>query len=167
MKGRSPAVYHSDYSFCPSLSVLLPPVVCMHVTCMYFPVPPCFYMCLCSSVKPAVCVYSTWFTCSRRAGCQQQPRHFTFTLLDPNRCQEVRTSTIRCTDTGRTAGSSSVEGGACRFGCMWCMCNNLFHQFQALSDQLCVLTLPAFIFWSTCSRRGGYRRRGSHSTSGL
>ncbi|KAI4810840.1 hypothetical protein KUCAC02_013768, partial [Chaenocephalus aceratus] len=62
------------------------------------------------SVKPAVCVYSTWFTCSRRAGCQQQPRHFTFTLLDPNRCQEVRTSTIRCTDTGRTAGSSSVEG---------------------------------------------------------
>lgn len=33
--------------------------------------------------------------------------------------------------------------------CMWC---NLFHLFQALSDQLCVLTLPAFISQSTCSK---------------
>lgn len=44
---------------------------------------------------------------------------------------------------------------------------HLSHLFQDLSDQLCVLTLPAFISWSTCSRRAGCQQRGSHLTSAL
>lgn len=35
---------------------------------------------------------------------------------------------------------------------MW---THLFHCFHALSDQSCMLTLPAFISWSTCSSRAG------------
>lgn len=38
---------------------------------------------------------------------------------------------------------------------------------SALSDQLCVLTLPVFISWSTCSRRAGCQQQSSHSASVL
>lgn len=77
---------------------------------MLFSLCVCFLF-LCSSVKPAVCVYSTWFTCSRRAGCQQQPRRFTSTLSEPHHCRGDSTSTSRCADTGCTARSLLVEVG--------------------------------------------------------
>lgn len=111
-----------------------------------FHVPPCpHFPCMCvsrPSVKPAVCTYSTWLTCSRRAGSQQQPRHFTSTLSDPHHCQEDCKSASEFPDGGRTARSLPVEVGVCGFVCMW---SNLFHPSQARSDQLCVLTLPAFV----------------------
>lgn len=111
-----------------------------------FHVPPCpHFLCMCMSrpsVKPAVCVYSTWLTCSRRAGSQQQPRHFTSTLSDPHHCQEDCKSASEFPDAGCTARSLSVEVGVYGFVRMW---SNLFHLSQALSDQLRVLTLPAFV----------------------
>lgn len=39
-------------------------------------------------VKPAVCVYFTWLTSSRRAGCQQSYCHFKSTLTDSCSYQE-------------------------------------------------------------------------------
>ena len=38
---------------------------------------------------------------------------------------------------------------------------------SAQSDQLCVLTLPVFISWSTCSRRADCQQQSSHLSSGL
>ena len=55
-----------------------------------------------------VCVYSTWFTCSRRAGCQQQLRHFTSALSGPHHGQEDHTSTSEHAGTGCTARSDPV-----------------------------------------------------------
>lgn len=43
----------------------------------------------------------------------------------------------------------------------------LFDLFQALSDQLCMLALPAFISWSTCSRRASCQQQSSQATSAL
>lgn len=131
-----------------------------------FHVPPCpHFPCMCMSrpsVKPAVCVYSTWLTCFRRAGSQQQPHHFTSTLSDPHHCQEDCKSTSEFPDAVCTARSLSVQvNGLVR---MW---SNLFHLSQALSDQLRVLTLPAFVSWSTCSRRAGCQQQSSHTTSAL
>ncbi len=99
---------------------------CQHVLeCLFmFPyafllVCVCFTL-LCSSVKPAVRVYSTWLTCSGRAGCQQQPRHFTSTLSDRHHCQEDCTSTSRFADAGCTARSLLVEGDVYGCACMSC-----------------------------------------------
>lgn len=39
-----------------------------------------------------VCVYSTWLTCFRRAGCKQQSHHFTSSLSDQHHRQEDCTS---------------------------------------------------------------------------
>ena len=73
-------------------------------------------------------------------------------------------STSRFKDTGCTARSLSVEVGAYGFVHMW---SHLFHLSQAQSDQLCVLTLPAFVSWSTCSRRADCQQESSHTTSAL
>lgn len=43
----------------------------------------------------------------------------------------------------------------------------MFHLSQVLSDQLCVLTLPVPVSWSTCSRRAGCQQENSHITSAL
>lgn len=69
-----------------------------------------------------VCVYSTWLTCSRRAGCQQQPHHFTSTLSDPHHCQEDCMSASKYTDTGCTARSLLVEVRVYGLVCMVCAC---------------------------------------------
>lgn len=49
-----------------------------------------------------------------------------------------------------------------------CACSLHMHPFvpslSARSDQLCMLTLPVFISWSTCSRRAGCQQRSSHSS---
>lgn len=58
------------------------------------------FVCVCLS-RPSlqlcetscVCVYSTWFTCSRRAGCQLQPHHFTSSQSDLYHCQKDGMST--------------------------------------------------------------------------
>lgn len=47
---------------------------------------------------------------------------------------------------------------------MW---SHLFHLSQVLSDQLCVLILPASSSWSTCSRRAGCQQQNSHTASAL
>lgn len=109
----------------------------------------CLFL-LCSSVEPAVCVCCTWLTCSRRAGCQQKPHHFTSPLSTLHHCQEDCLSTSK-THTGCTAGSSATEVVLC----FVCMSGHLFHVCKALSDQLCLLTVPASIAWNTCSRRAG------------
>lgn len=72
--------------------------------------------------------------------------------------QEDSTCTSESAGSGCTARSRSVEAAAC----MW---SHLFHLFQAPSDQLCVLTLPAFISWSTCSRRASCQQQSLHTTS--
>lgn len=69
-----------------------------------------------------VCVYSTWLTCSRRAGCQQQSHHFTSTLSDPHHCQEDCMSASKYTDTGCTAKSLLVEVRVYGFVSMVCAC---------------------------------------------
>lgn len=68
----------------------------------------CVCVVLCSSVEPAVCVRCTWLTCSRRAGCQQKPHHFTSPLSDSHPCQEDCLSGLK-THTECTAGSSVTE----------------------------------------------------------
>lgn len=68
----------------------------------------CVCVVLCSSVEPAVCVRCTWLTCSRRAGCQQKPHHFTSPLSDSHPCQEDCFSGLK-THTGCTAGSSVTK----------------------------------------------------------
>lgn len=50
---------------------------------------------LSSSVEPAVCICCTWLTCSRRAGCQQKPHHFTSPLSASHPCQEDCLSALK------------------------------------------------------------------------
>lgn len=68
----------------------------------------------------SVCVYSTWLTCSRRAGCQQWPHHFTSTQSDTHHCQEdyVSTSQIHTQRLGSQLVIYSWSLCVCLFVCM-------------------------------------------------
>lgn len=72
---------HSCLFSCLLMSLSLPPSssLCMHVNFHHFVlmVPPMFFPHMqvfhspCAALENQQCVYSTWFTCSRRTGCQQ------------------------------------------------------------------------------------------------
>lgn len=67
------------------------------------------------------------------------------------------------THTGCTAGSSATEVVLC----FVCMSGHLFHVCKALSDQSCLLTVPASIAWNTCSRRASCKHHNSGTQSAL
>lgn len=103
-----------------------------------------------------MCVCCTWLTCSRRAGCQPKPHHFTSPLSALHHCQEDCLSTSK-KHTGCTAGSSATGVVLCSV----CMSGHLFHVCKALSDQSCLLTVPVSIARDTCSRKAGCKHHNS------
>lgn len=91
--------------------------------------PACVFHPLSAALWNQLCVYSTWFTCSKRASCQQPHCHFKSAQSDSLHRQEDHMST-------------SWYGCVYVFTCMLCACDAIC----SISFKLC-LTSCAYWFY--------------------